>query len=127
MFEDAVLAPADTVIVDVDTRDARPPRRNPHAARLRAAGLRVTSARIATLHAAPEVLARHGHLTPALLRDACIRLGYAVNLSAFYPLLPDLAAAGLIPVSAIRLPRSRTARLEGLRIPPLDGSPSTRA
>lgn len=80
---------------------------NPQALRLRAAGLRATSARIATLRAVPAVLQAHGFLTPALLRDACAHLGYTLHVTVFYRLLPDLASAGLIPAEAIRLTGQR--------------------
>lgn len=82
---------------------------NPYAAQLRAAGLRATSARIATLRAAPAVLQAHGFLTPALLRQACAGLGYTLHVTVFYRLLPDLARAGLIPGKAIRLTGQRVA------------------
>ncbi len=100
------------------TVESRPVPHRPgslHAQALRRAGLRATSARIAALRAAPEILARHGHLSPSLLADACRRLGYHLHLSVFYHLLPDLAAAGLIPVHAIQLPASRMAGLSLVR------------
>ncbi|MBA8680904.1 hypothetical protein [Stenotrophomonas tumulicola] len=77
--------------------------RNPHAARLRAAGLRATSARIAVLQVMPEVLVAHGHATPQLLWQACGKRGYTVHRQVFYRLLPDLVAAGLVPLDAIRI------------------------
>lgn len=82
---------------------------SPYAAQLRAAGLRATSARIATLRAVPAVLHAHGFLTPALLRQACAGLGYTLHVTVFYRLLPDLARAGLIPANAIRLTGQRPA------------------
>lgn len=104
-----------TMQTTMESRHVPHPAGNPHAQALRRAGLRATSARIAALRAAPEVLAKHGRLSPSLLADACRRLGYHLHLSVFYHLLPDLAAAGLIPVHAIQLPASRMAGLSLVR------------
>lgn len=80
-----------------------------YAAALRAVGLRVTSARIATLRAVPEVLKEHGYLTPSLLHAACLRLGYSVHPNSFALLLSSLSAAGLIAAPARRLPAGAKA------------------
>lgn len=77
----------------------RNPSRNPHAAALRAAGLIVTSARLAALRLAPAVLQAHGRLTPPIMYEAARRHGYAVSPSAFYQVLPVLASAGLLSLS----------------------------
>ncbi|WP_303747870.1 hypothetical protein [Stenotrophomonas pigmentata] len=74
------------------------PIRNIHSAALRGAGIRVTSARIATLRLAPLVLAAHGHLSPQLLHAAAVEQGgMHVSTSAFYNTLSTLTAAGLLP------------------------------
>lgn len=74
------------------------PAGSPHSAALRRAGVRVTSARIATLRLAPIVLAAHGHLSPQLLHAASLAHGNLhVSTSAFYNTLPTLIAAGLLP------------------------------
>ena len=74
------------------------PARNIHSAILRGAGIRVTSARIATLRLAPLVLAAHGRLSPQLLHAAALEQGgMHVSTSAFYNTLSALGAAGLLP------------------------------
>lgn len=74
------------------------PSRNVHSAILRGAGIRVTSARIATLRLAPLVLAAHGRLSPQLLHAAALQQGdMHVSTSAFYNTLSALGAAGLLP------------------------------
>ncbi|HEX7991473.1 MAG TPA: hypothetical protein VF513_15080 [Stenotrophomonas sp.] len=74
------------------------PIRNIHSAVLRGAGIRVTSARIATLRLAPLVLAAHGRLSPQLLHAAAVEQGgMHVSTSAFYNTLSTLTAAGLLP------------------------------
>lgn len=74
------------------------PVRNIHSAILRGAGIRVTSARIATLRLAPLVLAAHGRLSPQLLHAAAVAQGgMHVSTSAFYNTLSTLTAAGLLP------------------------------
>lgn len=79
------------------------------SASLRAAGLRVTSARLLTLRMAPAVLAEHGRLNPKLMHSAACRQGDAhISMSAFYGTLPTLAAAGLLPAHAI-WPNARAA------------------
>lgn len=76
----------------------RLPARNIHSAILRGAGIRVTSARIATLRLAPLVLAAHGRLSPQLLHAASLEQGdMHVSTSAFYNTLSALGAAGLLP------------------------------
>jgi hypothetical protein len=74
------------------------------AARLRAAGLRVTSSRMAVMRIAPEVLARHGQITPRTLSEAAVRSGYAVNEYTLYRVLVDLVVAGLLPAVALSPP-----------------------
>jgi len=82
--------------------------RDPCSAALRGAGIRVTSARIATLRLAPIVLAAHGHLSPRLLQAAALEQGNMhVSTSAFYNTLSTLIAAGLLP--ARRTPAAATA------------------
>lgn len=64
---------------------------------LRAAGLRVTSTRLAALRLAPAVMAEHGYVNHQLLHQAARKAGYAFSLNAFYNVLPRLASAGLLP------------------------------
>lgn len=73
---------------------------SPQARTLRAAGLKVTSARLAALRLAPEVLRHHGRLTPRTLYEAACRHGYTVSSTAFHGVLPRLASAGLLPDSS---------------------------
>ena len=78
------------------------PIRNIHSAILRGAGIRVTSARIATLRLAPLVLAAHGRLSPQLLHAAALEQGgMHVSTSAFYNTLSTLTAAGLLPSARV--------------------------
>ncbi len=84
-------------------KDPRPHgilRTSPHAAALRDAGLRVTSARLAMLRMAPAVLEVHGHLSPQLLREAAYQHGYVFSPTVFRHVLPRLTAAGLLPAPA---------------------------
>lgn len=69
---------------------------NQHADNLRDAGLRVTSARVATLQNAPVVLEKFGYLTPKLLIDATRAAGYTLSSTTIYRLLPKLIDAGLL-------------------------------
>lgn len=82
----------------------RPHSRNPHAALLRAAGLRVTAARLAALQTMQEVLRAEGHLTPQALHRAATAHGYTVSVSAFHRVLPALVAGGLLPAAALHPP-----------------------
>ena len=70
---------------------------SPHARILRAAGLTVTTARLAALRLAPEVLREHGSLTPGNLHAAACRHGYVVSPTAFRGVLRRLREAGLLP------------------------------
>jgi Fe2+ or Zn2+ uptake regulation protein len=77
------------------------PAPSPQALALRAAGLSVTSARLATLRVASAVLQAQGHLHPQPVFDAIRLQGYAVSQSALYRVLQDLAMAGLLPAAAL--------------------------
>lgn len=77
---------------------------SPHACVLRAAGLKVTSARLAALRLAPEVLRNHGHLTARNVYEAACRHGYTLSPTAFHGVLPKLANAGLLPQPTTSLP-----------------------
>ncbi len=89
------------------------------SARLRAAGLSVTSARLAALRLAPTVLRAHGRLTPCGLHQAASAAGYTISPSAWYPVLARLHAAGLLPAapSPARAPPRRAAPLPSSDVP----------
>lgn len=72
-------------------------RTDPCSALLRGAGLNVTSARLAAVRLAPQVLSAHGRLTPQHLHAAAREAGYAISASAWYRVLACLQSAGLLP------------------------------
>ncbi|KLD73779.1 hypothetical protein FZ025_13230 [Xanthomonas hyacinthi] len=75
-------------------------RADPSSALLRGAGLNVTSARLAAVRLAPQVLSAYGQLTPQHLHAAARDAGYAISASAWYRVLACLQSAGLLPDAA---------------------------
>ena len=95
---------------------------SPQCEALRAAGLKVTSARLAALRLAPPMLAERGSLTPRELHGAMNAAGYAVSVSALHDVLARLQAAGLLPDVVQPSRASQIASARSARSP-LAGAP----